>query len=203
MEFLESRLFISIISLLGVWFVGNAIATRWQIVKREKEIVLETAQKFYDTYGEFYAVWKIWNHHVRGQKAAGDIISKKIGLELFKRASEMEGDIEATLLKMAAEFHLTDINCQELGELRQAFGLVRYCINHKVEIPFTHDGHALYKELKFLSSSFGTQLTRPMDLNITEIFCPKAKPTKEEAFNAWAKITDNVHEKSWKDKIEV
>ena len=50
-----------IILLALTWFVGQRIAFQWNIRQKRRELQLTSLQQFYIAYGEFFAVWKLWN----------------------------------------------------------------------------------------------------------------------------------------------
>ena len=195
---LESKLLITVISLPGAWLVGNAVATRWQLVRKRKELELEAAQSFYMQYGEFFAIWKIWDQLIEDAKGDVGAVSDVTRSQLLERASAMEGGIEATLLKVASEIALCKRDRCHLGQLRQAFGVVRYCIRHRMEIPYYASDVDLYLRLKRLSTTFGVLLARPLAHSPLSVFPTIPAPTFEEAFEAWRDITSNEHETNWK-----
>jgi len=110
----------------------------------------------------------------------------------------MEGGIEATLLKVASEIRLDKDDRHNLGQLRQAFGVVRYCIRHRMKIPYYASDVDLYLQLKRFSTAFGVLLARPLSRSPLTIFATFPVPSPKDAFEAWKDITDNKHEKNWK-----
>lgn len=198
---LTSKLFVTFIGLAGAWGVGNNLSTRWQLIRKRKEMELEAAQSFYETYGEFYAVWKIWNLLLLESKDLTNEAFLTSRAELFSRASAMEGKIEATLLKVVSEMKLTNSDLENLGELRQAFGVIRTCIRKKQPIPFTNDSHPLYKRLKELAPTFGSLLVQPINQGVKNFLSTPKVPIIEKSKFAWKEITHNKHEKNWKDLL--
>ncbi|MCK5485046.1 MAG: hypothetical protein KAI86_02465 [Desulfobacterales bacterium] len=200
---LESRLFITLIGLLGAWIVGNSITTKWQLIQKRKELELQLAQNFYKYYGEFFAIWKIWHQLIEDTGETAIVvpehaIPEQSRYELHERAAAMEGGIETTLLKVASEIPLDQDDQRNLGNLRQAFSVARYCIRHRMTIPFFSSGNKQYRELKRLSTAFGVLLARPLRTNLLSIFVSFPVPTAKEANDAWEEITSNDHEKDWK-----
>ena len=110
----------------------------------------------------------------------------------------MEGALEATLLKAASEIVLLPEEQETLGQLRQAFGVVRYCIKHRKEVPYYSSHNRMYLELKHLSTEFGLLLAKPLTRSRVSIFANVPMPTPEQARNAWEEITHNRHEEKWK-----
>lgn len=122
-------------------------------------------------------------------------ISEQSRNDIHDRAAKLEAGIEATLLKMASEIKLSEKDLYNLGQLRQAFSVVRYCIRHRIDVPFYSSDDAHYRELKRLSTACGMLLARPLK---RRIFAKVPIPTAEEAHEAWLEITDNKHESCWK-----
>ena len=53
-----------IVVVLG-WAFGNRLAMRWNLRQKRREIDISKAQTFHSLYGEFFAIWKLWNYLVR------------------------------------------------------------------------------------------------------------------------------------------
>ena len=56
-----ANLFVALVSLAFTWLIGNRLALTWAIRQKRKELELATAERFYQQYGEFFAIWKLWN----------------------------------------------------------------------------------------------------------------------------------------------
>ena len=198
MQFLESPLVIGFIGLVGAWFVGNALAARWQLIRKRKEMELETAQRFYEHYGEFFAIWKLWNQWLEDLGGTQTDLLEERRKELYDRAAAMEGALEATLLKVASEIVLSDSEQKTLGQLRQAFGVVRYCIKNRKKIPYYSSHNEMYLKLKQLSTEFGLLLAKPLTRSWSSILASVPMPTTQQAKDAWEEITHNKYEEEWK-----
>ena len=72
-------LVVALITLTLGWFVGSRISNHWTLIQRRKELDLETAQTFHKLYGEFFALWKLWNYFIHD-----------IGAEALPEASRWE-----------------------------------------------------------------------------------------------------------------
>lgn len=200
---LESRLFITLIGLLGAWIVGNAITAKWQLIQKRKELELQLAQNFYKYYGEFFAIWKVWHQLIEdtGETAIvlpSQAIPEQSRYKLHELAAAMEGGVESTLLKVSSEIRLNPEDLSNLGNLQQAFSVVRYCIRHRMTVPYFSSGDEHYSELKRLSTSFGVLLARPFKNNPFSIFSSISVPSDQEANDAWVEITSNKYEAYWK-----
>ena len=87
-------LIVSIVTLGLGWIVGQALTYRWNIRQKRRELQLSATQQFYAAYGEFFAVWKLWNRLDRSSDSA---IGER-QWELHKRAAAAEAVIEGTLV---------------------------------------------------------------------------------------------------------
>jgi len=65
-----------------------------RIRQKRRELQLSATQQFYAAYGEFFAVWKLWNRLDRSSDSA---IGER-QWELHKRAAAAEAVIEGTLV---------------------------------------------------------------------------------------------------------
>jgi hypothetical protein len=58
--------FVAPVLTLGLaWLVGNSLTTRWDTVKKQAELDLAAMEQFYKIYGEFFAVWKLWEDAIQ------------------------------------------------------------------------------------------------------------------------------------------
>ena len=48
-------------SLAAVWLFGHRVSVHWNLRQKQRELDLAAVQQFYSTYGEFFAVWKLWS----------------------------------------------------------------------------------------------------------------------------------------------
>src|SRR5208283_5394211 len=54
----------SFVLLLLAWGIGQRITTAWNIRQKQKENNLENAREFHRLYGEFIAIWRLWNYFI-------------------------------------------------------------------------------------------------------------------------------------------
>src|SRR5579871_4687060 len=99
------NLFVAIITLGLGWFVGQRLTVYWSIQQRHRELAISTAHEFHSLYGEFFAVWKLWNTYIRDAGVADT--TSPLRWELLKRAANAEGAIEAILVRLALEHDLS------------------------------------------------------------------------------------------------
>ena len=75
----------SVIVLALTWFVGSRLTYRWNVRQKSREFQLSASHQFYVAYGEFFAVWKLWN---RLDRAAAEFQDRR--WELHKREAAAE-----------------------------------------------------------------------------------------------------------------
>lgn len=70
------NLAIALLTLGSGWIVGNRISAKWDERKKRRELDLPAFNSFYSIYGNFFAVWKIWDGGSCGRtgplQASGD-----------------------------------------------------------------------------------------------------------------------------------
>jgi hypothetical protein len=172
---------VSAAGVLATWFVGLRLVTAWQIRQKRRELQLDAVGELYGAYGEFYAIWKVWNY--RQKEGIPDP-----GGELFSRAAAMEGRVEAILVRIATERRLGPADVERLGLLRQAFQELRDAIRDGRAIRWNYSEHPKYLELKRLAA-YAASLSG-------EGLWPR--PTSDEAQAALVAITSNEHDARWR-----
>ncbi len=50
-----------ILTIILGGLVGNRLSVMWAIRQKRRELQLSAASQFYQLYGEFFAVWKLWS----------------------------------------------------------------------------------------------------------------------------------------------
>ena len=75
------------------WLVGQRLTYAWSVRQKRREFQLSSAQQFYLAYGEFFAVWKLWNR----LDCPASVFDER-RWELHKRAAAAEAIIEGTLV---------------------------------------------------------------------------------------------------------
>jgi hypothetical protein len=124
--------------LILTWLVGQR--------QKRRELQLSSLQQFYVAYGEFFAVWKLWNRLERDVASFEDR-----RWELLKRAAAAEATIEGTLVKLSLELNLDEDDVTSLGRFRQAFQQLRESIRDNQILPWLYAGCPEYKTFKALS----------------------------------------------------
>jgi hypothetical protein len=183
------NLAVSAATLGLTWFVGSGVAARWAEFQKKREFELALANTFYSNYGEFRAVWRLWN------RALLDFANDKNALEkaresLLGRACQVEGGLEAVLLKVASERVLNSEERINLGNLRQAFQQLRERIEAGVPISYGASQNIDYQEFKRLATYFGTMIaSRPS----------REVPSNQDAYKSFEELTHNKYEGRWKN----
>lgn len=179
-----------ILALLLTWLIGYRLSAAWAHRQKQNEHDLAGGERLYGAYGEFFIIWKLWNDRVR--KLADTEFEKELA-ELITRATAMEASIEALLLRVAAEHTLTREDINDLGLLRQAFQSPREHLmrsTEKSKLGWESSDHPQYLALKHSTVRLGRMLA---------LQSKSRKPSVEFAQRAVQEITDNKHEKRWRD----
>lgn len=182
------NLAIALISLAFTWLIGHRLTTYWALRQKRKELALIAIERFYGHYGEFCAIWKLWNQALKELASTPDKLEER-RRSLLDRATAMEAGVEAMLLKVASEQLLSVGEQAELGNLRQAFQVVRECIRDNHPIAYWSSESSQYIEFKRLACAFGTILGSSRS---------RREPNPEEAATAFSEITSNKYEAPWK-----
>jgi hypothetical protein len=117
-----------IIAALG-WFLSSFITKRWDRFQREREAGLAAAKMFYELYGEFFAIWKLWN-------TLNSTAPDERCWELHNRTAFAEGKVEALIVKIASERTLTQSQIETLGMFRQPYQSLRESSEHPQYLEF-------------------------------------------------------------------
>ncbi len=120
--------FVSALILLGLaWLVTQRVSVFWNLRQKQKENDLSTARDFHAIYGEFFAIWKLWNYYVM------DVLDLKqlpdaSRWTLLDRACIAEGKLETTLVRLVSEKELQSEDVKMLGQFRQLYQELRQSI---------------------------------------------------------------------------
>src|SRR5262245_30600537 len=110
-----------VLTAILLYFVARFLTDRYrertQAAQKQRELQLLAANRFYQLYGEFFAVWKLWNAVKSGTVAAES--QQAQGLELYRRSCVAEGEMEAVLVRVATEFRLGPSEVETLAKFRQ------------------------------------------------------------------------------------
>ncbi len=140
-------------------------------------------QQFYVAYGEFFAVWKLWN---RLDRDAPPFEDRR--WELHKRAAAAEAIVEGTLVKLSSELLLTSEQINDLGCFRQAFQQLRQSIRKNELLLWISSEDTEYKKFKSLTVRVSAILSG-------EWIGDSLLPTR--AAEQLLAVTSNSHEGKW------
>lgn len=175
-------------TLALTWGIGSQVTARWAEWGKRRELELSLANTFYSHYGKFRAVWRLWNQSLKDLSNDPAALKKKRET-LFDRACRAEGGLEAVLLKVASERVLLKGDQEDLGNLRQAFQVLRERIGAGLPIAYGSSQDKDYLEFKRLATRLGTLLASP----------PASRtPSPQQACEAFQEITHNKYEQRWK-----
>jgi putative (di)nucleoside polyphosphate hydrolase len=137
------------------WVLGQKIIAKWDIIKKQRELDIETAMQFNKFYGEFKAVSRLWrvklwrpiNSH--GKRSEQLTFPGNTPFELLVRATAAEGGVEAIIVKLATERVLNEKDIKTLGLFRQAYQELRHAIREGKPLLWTYGTpeYTLYNDL--------------------------------------------------------
>jgi hypothetical protein len=131
------------------WVIGKRLTVLWSRRQKENEQDLDAARDFHALYGDFFALWKLWNYYVRDLGAEALPGASRWGL--LDRACGSEAKLEATLVRLASERALTSKDVETLGRFRQRYQQLRESIRDNVPLEWDHSEHPDYVEFKTLA----------------------------------------------------
>lgn len=181
-----------LVVLAATWFIGQRIIAYWDRKKKRQELDLESAKQFYQLYGEFKAVMRLWKVYYRmGDEELG--AKPDLRADLLKRAAAAEGGVESIMVKLASERVLDCEEIETIGLFRQAFQELRIAIRDKVD---------LEKEWSYKSARYQlfNNLASRIAWMIASANSPK-RPDAKVALENLSRITA-IRDESWKDKVE-
>jgi hypothetical protein len=173
-----------VVTLIGLgvgWLVGQRLTYQWNLRQKRRESELATAQDLQRLYGEFFAIWKVWNGVAREADPSAC-------QEVLRRAAEAEGLLERVLVKLATERRLSPVDRDTLGKFRQAYQQLRGAIKRGQPLGWTSSEHPEY--LAFKRLAVAVTLIVQAEGGVTPVGA-------DEAFASLRDITSNRHEKSW------
>jgi hypothetical protein len=139
----------SLVLLVVTWYGGQSIITYWDYRKKRNEIEISSAQRFFELYGEFKAIMRLWKVFCvnTGRAPAAHAPTNGIVIptpdetrwQLLKRAADAESGVESLILKLAAERNLTEKQMAALGLFRQAYQTLRQAIRENEWLHWTYD----------------------------------------------------------------
>jgi hypothetical protein len=132
--------------LAAGWLVGQRLTMFWSLRQKQRENDLATARAFHLLYGEFFSIWKLWNYYRRDIGA--ESLPEGSRWQLLERACRAEGELEATLVRLACERKLTQSDVATLGQFRQLYQSLREVIGKNEPLAWDSSKHQKYLDFK-------------------------------------------------------
>ena len=169
--------------LLGLtWAVGNRVAARWNLYQKQWELDRSAARDFQLLYGEFFALWKMWNFVYRSPETDSDRSARR--WEVLKRASDAEGKLESLLVRLSCDPELANDEVAALGIFRQLYQTLRESIRDNKVLSWTSSEHPEYAQFKRFAAQIALLILRD----------PRLKADAEVAARHLIEITANQWE---------
>lgn len=177
------NLVVAMITLGLGWLVGNRLSAHWNLKQRQREFDLVSANEFHQLYGEFFAIWKLWNFALRENN-----LESVDRVELFARACTAEGQVESLFVRLASNRALTDEQAATLGRFRQGYQTLRQSIRDGHNIAWHSSSHPEYVAFKMLATEVAVLLANGKGL---------ARDELKRRASSLLRITSNEWESSW------
>ena len=139
---------ISLFTIILGWLVGQRLTVRWNVRQKQRELDLSTAHDFHKLYGEFFAIWKLWNYSLTAQ--SGCTVSRS---DLLVRACAAEGAVESLFVRLAAGRDLREGDITTLGRFRQGYQTLRETIRDNEKLSWDSSTHPEYLAFKKLATA--------------------------------------------------
>lgn len=152
---------------------------KMNVHQKRREIELNQANKLFHLYGEYYAIWKLYNHLFKSKSFTDERY-----IELMKRTLDVETEVEATLISITSSRKLSKDDVATLGCFRQSCQFFSESIRDDKLINYHSSNHPDYLRFKKLACKVGNML-----------LLKEGKSTKtEDAVESFIEITDNKWE---------
>ncbi len=177
-----------VLTLGLAWLVGHSLTARWDTVKKQTELDLAAMEQFYRIYGEFFAVWKLWDDAIQQDRGKRN--------ELFERIATAEAQLEALIVRISCQRALTEDQIHVTGAFRQAYQTLRKCMKHGQSLG-DHGWNASnappYAAFKGLAASVAVML-RPKQIRVWQRPSMPAQ-TAQAAAESLRALTSNAYER--------
>lgn len=170
--------------------VGHPVAAWWSAKQKRREMTLSAALEFHRLYGEFFAVWKLWEF-ARKEKDA-DFRERR--WTLMNRAAAAEAGMESLFVRLATERSLSEYETESLGKFRQAFQQLREAVRDDRSLGWSMSEYKPYAAFKSLATITADLVARSDR---------SRAPTVFEAQKALATITANMWEPVWTEPVSI
>jgi hypothetical protein len=180
------------------WLLGNGIASLWEEVKKRRALELDALGRFYELYGEFYAVWKLWSIYKKKSEYPSIERDPKAVWGLLERAAKVEGGFESLLIRLTQERRLEPADIDQLARFREAYQSLRESIRvdetlHWRADPTQGEPAQRYEQFKRLASHLASLLSQ----SDKRIIRRPALPSPSEAADRMVSVTRVEHRGEW------
>jgi hypothetical protein len=179
---------VALLTLLLTWFVSTRVTTTWNLRQKQRELALSSADQFYALYGEFFAIWKLWDQHLRSAAEQPPEESARTRDELLERTLAAESGVEAMLLKLTGQQRLSTEQLHALGSFRQGYQTLRQRIREGRPMGWNWDAQREYAAFKFLAARVSQALLA---------WRPGEQPDAAEQYRNFRIVTANYWERRW------
>lgn len=185
METLEILKTVATVSAVVLGVYGTWVASHWNVWQKRRELALASTKEFYKSYGEFFAIWKLWDWSIGDLK---DIGPEEKRWQLLERSADAEAKMESLYVQLAAERMLTQDDCDDVGKFREIFQSLRVAIKENKKLAWAGSEDATYLAFKALACRVAHLIATSHEKS--------KQPTRDESWTSLRKIT----EKKWKDE---
>ena len=168
-------------AILIVTIAAAALTHRSSVGQRRRELDMSTVQEFHVCYGEFFAVWTLWNSHIEQAQKRPETRA-----QLLARISSAEGGLESILSRLAANRRMSRTQLADLASFRQAYRRLRHCITDGAPLGWDRSDNADYASFKALSVAV-SQFIHSRTFVVISV----------ARHDAWLIATDNCWEQIW------
>lgn len=159
--------------------VGGGLTAYWAFRQKRRELELLELGRFYDHYGKFLSVLRMWNTF----KSYPSIIPpENARWTLLTQANEAEAGIESILVRLASQRRLKKSDQERLGKFRQSFQTLRESIREDDLIKWSSSNHPDYIAFKEGACYLASLLSRRRWWQ---------RPRRTEAIKSLLEITSN------------
>lgn len=154
----------ALITFVAVAVAGGLVAYWYGIARHRRELELEALGRFFDVYGRWFATWKEWQAI---KKNKDSVTRAEDRATLSRKATEVEGEFEALLVRIATSRRLDAGQADRLGRFREGYQRLRECIEEDQPMPWrvsVRDDEInaqCYLTFKSLSVEFASLLDTP------------------------------------------
>ncbi len=174
---------VAILTIVLGWVVGQRLTVYWNLRQKQREYDMTTAQEFHKLYGEFFAVWKLWNYHLRESTSGTEVRA-----QLLSRACTAEGSVESLFVRLASSRTLTEEQTGVLGRFRQGYQSLRQAVRDGRPLDWRSSTHPQYVAFKKLAAEVAVLIVSEM---------PPSAGVVEARAASLLRITSNEWEQKW------